>query len=144
MPDYEISPFDLVENESYHFHKLWINGKCRFDSFYEEIKSNDADMKAFDKIISMMDDFCDEILLPQKKFRPIKGVNRKDIFEFKNGSVRVYVVKKKPNMYVVIGGSKGSQDKIIKWLKQSLKTFDHANIKEHRTPEDTALPGLLD
>lgn len=47
-------------------------------------------------------------------------------------------------MYVVIGGSKGRQDKIIKWLKQSLKTFDHANIKEHRTPEDTSLPGLLD
>lgn len=52
-------------------------------------------------------------------FRPVKGTGRKDVFEFKvkrkgTNAVRVYVIKKRPDMLILLGGSKNSQDKDIR------------------------------
>lgn len=104
MPDYSIEPFELARNALYQFHKLLINGKSRFDEFYEEIKTNKKDLSSFDKIISMMDSFSPQLLLPKTKFRQIKDVGRNDVFEFKCNNIRLYVIKQAPDIYIVIGG----------------------------------------
>lgn len=130
MPEYSTEPFDLVSNSHYEFHKLFIDGKCRFDDFYESIRQSKTDLNSFDKIISMMDDFGPQLLLPKTKFRHLEDVGRNDVFEFKNGQIRIYVIKQQPDIYVVIGGGKGKQYKIIRWLKKSLKDFKSETPKQ--------------
>lgn len=130
MPEYSTEPFLLVSNSHYDFHKLLIDGQCRFDEFYAAVRQSKTDSDSFDKIISMMDDFCPHILLPKTKFRQIKDVGRNDVFEFKHNNIRLYVIKQQPDIYVVIGGSKSKQDKIIRWLKKALRGF---NTQPHQS-----------
>ncbi len=123
MPEYSTVPFDLVHNVNYEYYKLLINGKCHFDDFYESIQKDKNSLDAFDKIISMMDDFSPRLRLPFTKFRHIEGVGRNDVYEFKCRNIRIYVVMQAPDIYVVIGGVKGKQDKTLRWLRQSLNEF---------------------
>ena len=81
------------------------------------------DEKSLIAIFSMMEMFGAQ-LLPNTKFRQIKGIDRTDVFEFKKNTVRVYVVKQTPNVYLVMGGYKGTQDKDIERLKAQLKKFE--------------------
>ena len=57
------------------------------------------------------------------KFNHIEDAIRSDIYEFKKDRLRVYVIKQKPNFYIILGGFKGSQKKDIKLLKSMIKDF---------------------
>lgn len=74
-------------------------------------------------IIAYMDIISDSIRLPSTKFNHVVDSNRKDIFEFKKDRLRVYVIKQKPNFFIVIAGYKGTQKKDISKLKSLIRDF---------------------
>ena len=123
MSEYFINPYEDVNNPQYNFHKLYIDGVCQYDDFLEEIERNANDKKLFNGIIRYMDCISDQVRLPKTKFNHIVSNDRSDIFEFKKDRLRVYVIKQKPNFFIVIGGYKGTQKNDIDNLKSRIKDF---------------------
>lgn len=119
MPKLSKQPFDLVKNKSYTLYKLRIDNVCPIDEFIKESEQSPLDESAVKTILSRIEHFTDTIRYPLTIFRPIKGTGRDDIFEFKvkrkgTNAVRFYVIKKRPDMLILLGGSKNSQDKDIR------------------------------
>lgn len=110
MTNYSTELFDLTNNPNCTFYKLYVNGKCEFDDFLEEIKKNVADSKNMKAIIAYMDSLCAQ-LLPSSIYNYIQGSKRNDLYEFKKKNIRVYVIDQRPNIYIVMGGYKSSQKK---------------------------------
>lgn len=123
MSDFSTCPYEDVNNPQYRFYKLYIDGVCQFDDFIEEIERNKSDQKLFNQIVRYMDSISDQIRFPKTKFNHIESNDRSDIFEFKKDHLRVYVIKQKPNFFIVIGGYKNTQKKDIKNLKSRIKDF---------------------
>lgn len=125
MAEYLYKIFEDVDNENdYLFFKLFIDGECQFEQFYEKVTENakSRDAKSMDKIIAYMDMFG-PTLLPKEKFRNIKGLKREDVYEFKSNDLRAYVILRKPNVYIVMGGYKKNQDKDVAVLAKKIKEF---------------------
>lgn len=115
--------FELIKNTNgYTYYKLYINEICQFEEFCQTIKRVPRDEKSLLAIFAYMEEYGTQ-LLPDKKFRQIKGINRSDIFEFKKDKIRIYVVVQKPDVYIVMGGYKPNQQRDIKILKNKLKEF---------------------
>ncbi len=70
-----------------------------------------------------MDNLTDGNRFPATKFNHIEDSQRSDMFEFKKDRLRIYVIKQKPDIYIVVGGFKGTQKKDIKLLKSLIKDF---------------------
>lgn len=102
---------------------MYVDGVCQFDDFLEEITGNARYNKWFGSIVAYMEFISDRNLLRKDKFRHIHETGRNDVFEFKKEDLRVYVVKKKPDMYIILGGYKGNQKNDINLLKERLKDF---------------------
>ncbi len=124
MDHHKLEPFDLISCSEFSYYKLVINGKCQFDDFLDEVSKNAIDISNMKKILTLMDIIDNSRLLPKSKFNSIKGVKRSDVFEFKADSLRVYVIKKYPNMYIILGGYKKNQTKDIERIKQRIKNFN--------------------
>lgn len=77
-----------------------------------------------DYIFALMENFGPDLLLPKEKFRLVENLGRNDLFEFKKNNIRVYVIKKEPDMLVVLGGSKNTRQADYKWMKKALKDFN--------------------
>ncbi len=77
-----------------------------------------------DYIFALMENFGTDLLLPKEKFRQVESLGRNNLFEFKKNNIRVYVIKKEPDMLVVLGGSKNTQQADYKWMKKALKDFN--------------------
>lgn len=120
--DYRTEPFDIVNNDNYNYFKLFVDEKCVFDDFVEEVSSNVKNMKELKVIYTYME-YLGAQMLPATKFNSIKGVARSDVFEFKTKHLRVYVVVQKPYIYIVAGGYKTTQDKDIARFKKRIKDF---------------------
>lgn len=103
------------------FYELIVNGKSHVREFIDNLPEKSVYRKRLSSVIALMDFFSPTRLMPHTKFRPIKGA--KDCFEFKAKGIRLYVVKRLPNMYVVIGGYKDDQDADIEKLKRLIKDF---------------------
>lgn len=99
------------------FHKLVIRDTCLFDEFCDEVAKSKKDMKCLTAIISRMGSFGDN-LVPKKYFRQLKDIGRSDIFEFKQDNLRVYVQLVKPDVVILLGGTKNSQTKDIRKIKR--------------------------
>lgn len=123
---YEIKDFDLIDNEQCHFHKLLINGTCQIDDFIQSTKKNSQETNIIAKILGRMEEFNPNELLPKTKFRHIDGGKkyRKDVFEFKEKNIRIYVILIKPDVYVVYGGYKKNQEKDIRRLMMQINQFN--------------------
>lgn len=122
MSAYHVKDFDAIKNSTqYKYFRLFINGKCQFDDFKDEVKANAIYRKQYNQILTIMEKISDQHKLNDKKFRNIKGIGRNDIFEFKSRDLRIYVLKKNPNMYIILGGYKANQDNDINLLKKRLK-----------------------
>lgn len=119
--DFYLMPYREVNNPNTNFYLLYKNDKNFFLDFKNSL-SQKNDINEFYSIIALMD-FIDGNNLPPKKFKHIIGgkKDRKDIFEFKSKHLRVYVIKKEPDMYVVLGGFKKNQ------VKDISKIFRHFN-----------------
>lgn len=110
MTEYRTELFDLTNNPNYTYYKLFVDGKCEFDVFFEEITKNMADKKNMNAIVAYMDSMSAQ-LLPSTIYNHIKSGERNDLYEFKKKNLRVYVIDQRPNIYIVMGGYKSSQKK---------------------------------
>ena len=45
MPEYSTKLFDLTNNPNYTYYRLFVDGKCEFDDFLQEVNKNVADKK---------------------------------------------------------------------------------------------------
>lgn len=122
MNDYCTQKFDLIHNESYTYYKLYINNKCQFDEFCEEVKRRVSDNESLQAIYGYME-LLGALPLPESKHRIIKDAKQRDIWEFKKNSIRVYVVKTMKEVYIVMGGYKADQKRDIERVKRRVKQF---------------------
>lgn len=79
-----------------------------------------------------MDMFSPHLLLPKTKFRQIKGAASNHFYEFKKNDIRVYVAKISPDIFVLLGGHKGTQKRDIKSLDRLFSDF----IKQYSNGND--------
>lgn len=122
MNDYCTQKFDLIHNESYTYYKLYINNKCQFDEFCEEVKRRVSDNESLQAIYGYMELFG-ALPLPESKHRIIKDAEQRDIWEFKKNNIRVYVVKTMKEVYIVMGGYKADQKRDIERVKRRVQQF---------------------
>lgn len=110
---YEEKIFEPINNKTYEFREVSVNGRFLFQEFIDNLKDTPKDMKKIMQIYAYMNEFSPSTLLPKTKFRQIKGVKRDDVYEFKKDDIRIYVIKKYPSIFVILGAYKGTQDKNI-------------------------------
>lgn len=110
---YEEKIFEPINNKTYEFREVSVNGRFLFQEFIDNLKDTPKDMKKIMQIYAYMNEFSPSILLPKTKFRQIKGVKRDDVYEFKKDDIRIYVIKRYPSIFVILGAYKGTQDKSI-------------------------------
>ena len=110
MPEYSTKLFDLTNNPNYTYYRLFVDGKCEFDDFLQEVNKNVADKKNMNAIIAYMDSLSAQ-LLPSIIYNHIESGERHDLYEFKKKNLRVYVIDQRPNIYIVMGGYKSTQKK---------------------------------
>ena len=110
---YEEKIFEPINNKTYEFREVSVNGRFLFQEFIDNLKDTPKDMKKIMQIYAYMNEFSPSTLLPKTKFRHIKGVKRDDVYEFKKDDIRIYVIKRYPSIFVILGAYKGTQDKSI-------------------------------
>ena len=116
---YELRKFEPVNNKTYQFQEVSVNGKYLFQEFLENLKDQ-RDIKKLINLYSYMG-MLSASMLPKSKFRHIEGLKRNDVYEFKKDDIRVYVIMQRPSVFVVLGAYKGTQNKDIKRID---KLFD--------------------
>ena len=114
---YQVRKFEPVNNSSYQFFEVSVNGKFQFQEFVNNLKDEQRDLKKLNAIYGYMDSLSPSNLLPKTKFRSIKCKKCKNVYEFKKNDIRVYVIFEKPNVFVVLGAYKSTQ-------KQDTKNID--------------------
>lgn len=123
MHAYEKKLYTDVNNPQYKFYKLYVDGVCRFDEFLNALQRNKSDKKLYNAIVAYMDQLTDQTRFPAKIFNHIVDEDRHDLYEFKKDRLRVYVVRQRPDIYIVIGGFKATQKNDIEKLKSMIKDF---------------------
>lgn len=118
---YEVRSFEPVNNKFYQFLEVSVNGKYLFQEFIDNQKDK-RDIKKLINIYSYMD-MLSSSMLPKTKYRHIEGLKRNDVYEFKKDDIRVYVIMKKPSVFVVLGAYKGTQNKDIKRIDNLFDGF---------------------
>lgn len=122
MTKFAREKFAEIKNPQYQYYKLKDeNGVCQFDEFCAEVEQNAADKKLLPYIWKYMEMLTDRQILPEEKFNHVRGIGRDDVFEFKKKSLRVYVIKQKPDVFVIMGGYKKEQKKDIARIKKIIK-----------------------
>ncbi|MDE6437812.1 MAG: hypothetical protein K2K69_09940 [Muribaculaceae bacterium] len=113
---------DEIDNPDYEVYVAYEDGQSFYREFEEDLKQKD-DKISLGKILRCMERFSPRIQLPKTKFRHIDGDSddRKDVYEFKNDRIRVYVSLLPNNIIVLLGGFKSKQDNDI------AKVFRHFN-----------------
>lgn len=113
MYNFYLTRLDDVENPKFQFYLLFCNGKNFFEEFANSLIQK-SDKDELDSIRALMDK-VDNNNLPASKFKHIKGgkKDRKDVYEFKSKHLRVYAIKKEPDMYILLGGYKKGQESDI-------------------------------
>lgn len=119
--EYKTIETEIVRNKNnVQFYELELDGKRLFSEFHENlIDANDK--KKFIAVIALMDNFSFNQKLPDKLFKQIKSIGRKDVYEFKKANLRVYVIMQKPNMFIILGGYKTNQQKDIEKIDRYTK-----------------------
>ena len=111
--EYRTIETEIIHNvNNVQFYELELDGKRLFSEFYEDL-TDAKDKRTFIAIAALMDNFSFNQKLPKEKFRPIKNIKRKNVYEFKKNNIRVYVLMQKPDMFVILGGDKANQKKDI-------------------------------
>jgi putative component of toxin-antitoxin plasmid stabilization module len=111
--EYRTLETEIIHNiHNVQFYELELDGKRLFSEFIEDL-TDAKDKKTFIAIATIMDNFSFNQKLPKEKFRPIKSIKRKNVYEFKKNNIRVYVLMQEPDMFVILGGYKADQKKDI-------------------------------
>ena len=80
---YQVRKFEPVNNSSYQFFEVAVNGKFQFQEFVDNLKDEQRDLKKLNAIYGYMDSLSPSNLLPKTKFRSIKCKKCKNVYEFK-------------------------------------------------------------
>ena len=119
--EYKTIETEIVRNKNnVQFYELELDGKRLFSEFHENL-TDANDKKKFIAVIALMDNFSFNQKLPDKLFKQIKSIGRKDVYEFKKADLRVYVIMQKPNMFIILGGYKTNQQKDIEKIDRYTK-----------------------
>lgn len=125
---YELKDFDLTNNPEFVFKKLIIDGTCQIDQFISELERDSMRQRYLKRIIAIMDSLRSTRNLPISKFRNIKNSDMSNLFEFKYEDIRIYVVKKRPNVFIALGGYKSHQESDIARLVRIAKDDEFKEI----------------
>lgn len=120
---YEEKIFEPINNKTYEFREVSVNGRFLFQEFIDNLKDTQKDMRKIMQIYAYMNEFSPSTLLPKTKFRRIKGVKRDDVYEFKKDDIRIYVIKRYPSIFIILGAYKGTQDKNINRIDKLFDDF---------------------
>lgn len=107
------------------FYKLFVNGNCEFDEFYEQCKAEGNLESELNTIQARMQELADLKTLPKEKHRDItpKKETVKE-YEIKTKHLRVYLFHDKENGRVLVtGGKKTEQPKDIKHFRNIKKAY---------------------
>lgn len=125
MGNFKKVKYESVRNEGgYVFYKLHQGNSCQFDDFRKDVQKSPLHRKAFSTIFSWMQRFGTTTGVPVQKFKMIKGLGRKDVYEFKCKDLRVYVKVVSPDVVIILGGYKKNQKLDIERLKYKLPSID--------------------
>jgi len=121
--------FALIEIEEIKgrlkIYKLFVDGKCSFDEFEEEIE-NEGNLKSeLTTIHTRLYEIADGKSLPKTKFRDItpKNGNNKE-YEIKTHHLRIYMFhEKNTGRVIVCGGKKGTQKDDIKHFRKIIREY---------------------
>jgi len=96
-------------------YELCINGRSLFESFIDDIEGDNLLFDKFAGAIQTIQLSANLQLLPEAKFRLIKGHNLDcKVYEAKNGPLRIYMFHEElTGRVIVTGGTKGDQDRDI-------------------------------
>lgn len=122
MCEYYLKPYKEATSIKLKYYLLFKGDRSFYEEFVDSLTQKKDKDELF-KIIALMD-MMGDMLLPKTKFRhiePNKKGDRKDVYEFKSKHIRVYVIKKSPDVFIVLGGFKNNQEADIK------KVFRHFN-----------------
>lgn len=119
MSIFALKEVEEVLNGKISFYKLVMDEICLYDEFCEEIENNKVNLSSLNKIRTYMNLMAkDNSRLPVNKFNSIKKDNKVVGYEFKDNLLRVYIFKKDPNIFIIMGGYKKNQKKdISKFLR---------------------------
>lgn len=123
MCNFAVEIFGSVRSDGkLKFYKLLENGKAQIDAFYDEICKSERLLKDFKSILACMDYVAEtDSKMPNTKVNSIKYNGKDIVIEFKKNTLRVYCIKKAPNVLVVLGGFKKEQGADINKLKRFIK-----------------------
>lgn len=65
---YQVRKFEPVNNSSYQFFEVAVNGKFQFQEFVDNLKDEQRDLKKLNAIYGYMDSLSPSNLLPKGKF----------------------------------------------------------------------------
>ena len=126
MSIFAIEKFEAVRKDGkVSFYKLYENGKCLLDKFYNEIQFYKKSLSDFKSILATMDYMAEtNELLPKQRFNSIKERGKVIGYEFKKNDIRIYCIKPMTNVVILFGGYKKNQKNDIKKMQAITKEID--------------------
>jgi hypothetical protein len=117
------------------FHKLYIDGRCEFDEFWDRIKSDGTYKGELIKIQAIMQQLAELQLLPHAKNNDIIVGKEKIGREIKTRNLRVYYFHD-PGLghLVVTGGKETNQGSDIKHLKKIKEAYLNSKTFKEKRP----------
>ena len=122
------------------FEKLLVDGVAPFDTFENELE--DKDRRSLEKIYFYMNEVSNNRTLADTKFKDVTPHKEKvKEYEFKDGDLRVYGIKKFGGKIIILGGYKNQQKKdyrTFRSLKEQYlnsKSIKTNNNEKSRTPK---------
>ncbi len=130
MSIFTLSRINEIEGKL-KFYKLFINGKCEFDKFYERCKRDGNLVSELIQIQARMQLLSDLKTIPNEKHKDITPKNEQiKEYEIKTKHLRIYLFHDKANGRVVVsGGKKTTQKKDIEHFRKIKKAYFDQNKK---------------
>jgi len=122
----------IPTNTKISVYELYKNNISLFDEFYQEAKNDKVQFSSVAKALRIIEDTANLQRRPQKKFREIKGHNLNcKLYEAKANDIRIYLFhEKNTGRIIVIGGTKGNQDKDIKKVINLIKAYHNEKSRK--------------
>ena len=121
------------------FEKLVVDGVAPFDAFEDELE--DQDKRSLEKIYFYMNEIANMRTLPNTKFKDITP-GKEDVkeYEFKEGNLRVYSIKKFGGKIIILGGYKNRQKKDLRKFRSLKEQYLNQETDETNKDEKSRPP----
>ncbi|NMB37089.1 MAG: hypothetical protein GX993_03475 [Bacteroidales bacterium] len=138
-----MSKFALVNIDAVQgiqmFEKLVVDGVAPFDTFEDELEGKDR--RSLEKIYFYMNEVANIRTLPNTKFKDItpRKENVKE-YEFKEGNLRVYAIKKFGGKIIILGGYKNRQKQDLRKFRSLKEQYLNQEIEKTNKDEKSRTP----